>query len=37
VKDWTPVRVALIGTAVAVALLLATLFVVRTMRRRQRL
>jgi membrane-anchored mycosin MYCP len=36
VKDWTPVRVALIGTAVAVALLLATLFVVRTTRRRQR-
>jgi membrane-anchored mycosin MYCP len=37
VKDWAPVRVALIGTAVAVALLLATLFVVRTTRRRQRL
>lgn len=33
VKDWTPVRVALIGTAVGVALLVATLFVVRTVRR----
>lgn len=33
VKDWAPVRVALIGTAVAVALLLTTLFVVRTVRR----
>ena len=35
VKDWTPVRVALIGTVVAVALLLCTRFVVRA-RRRQR-
>jgi membrane-anchored mycosin MYCP len=35
VKDWTPVRVALIGTAVAVTLLLVTLFVVRTVRRDQ--
>jgi membrane-anchored mycosin MYCP len=33
VKDWTPIRVALIGTVVAVALLLTTLFVVRTVRR----
>jgi membrane-anchored mycosin MYCP len=33
VKDWTPVRVALIGTGAAVALLLITLFVVRTIRR----
>jgi membrane-anchored mycosin MYCP len=35
-KDWTPTRVALIGTGAAVALLLATLFVVRTSRRRHR-
>lgn len=34
VKDWTPVRVALIGTAIGAALLLTTLFVVRTIRRR---
>lgn len=34
VKDWTPFRVALIGTVVAVVLLLTTLFVVRTVRRR---
>ena len=34
VKDWTPVRVALIGTVAALALLLTTLFVVRTVRRR---
>jgi membrane-anchored mycosin MYCP len=34
VKDWTPVRVALIGTVAAIALLLTTLFVVRTVRRR---
>lgn len=34
-KDWTPMRVALIGTAVAVVLLLTTLFVVRTVRRRR--
>ncbi|HEX5405882.1 MAG TPA: type VII secretion-associated serine protease mycosin [Pseudonocardiaceae bacterium] len=33
VRDWTPVRVALIGTAVAVALLLCTRFVVRARRR----
>ncbi len=33
-KDWTPVRVALIGTAVATTLLLTTLLVVRTVRRR---
>ncbi len=32
-KDWTPARVALIGTVVAVALLLTTLFVVRTVQR----
>jgi membrane-anchored mycosin MYCP len=32
VKNWTPVRVALIGTLIAVALLLVTLFVVRTVR-----
>jgi membrane-anchored mycosin MYCP len=32
-KDWAPVRVALIGTAAGVALLLGTLFVVRTVRR----
>ena len=35
VKDWTPARVALIGTVTAVTLLLVTLFVVRTIRRRQ--
>jgi len=35
-KNWTPVRVALIGTVAAVTLLLGTLFVVRTMRRRNR-
>jgi membrane-anchored mycosin MYCP len=35
-KDWTAARVALIGTAVAVCLFLATLFVVRTTRRRRR-
>lgn len=34
VKDWTPVRVAMIGTAAGVVLLLGTLFVVRTVRRR---
>jgi membrane-anchored mycosin MYCP len=34
VKDWAPMRVALIGTVSAVALLLGTLFVVRTIRRR---
>ena len=34
VKDWTPVRVALIGTVAATAALLTTLFVVRTVRRR---
>jgi membrane-anchored mycosin MYCP len=34
-RDWTPVRVALIGTVAAVALLLGTLFVVRTQRRRK--
>jgi membrane-anchored mycosin MYCP len=33
VKNWTPVRVALIGTVSAIALLLVTLFVVRTVRR----
>lgn len=33
VRDWTPMRVALIGTAAAVFLLLATLFVVRSVRR----
>ncbi|HEY0808125.1 MAG TPA: type VII secretion-associated serine protease mycosin [Pseudonocardiaceae bacterium] len=33
--DWTPMRVALIGTVAAVALLLGTLFVVRTTRRRR--
>jgi membrane-anchored mycosin MYCP len=36
VKDWAPMRVALIGTVSAIALLLGTLFVVRTVRRRQR-
>ncbi|HEY3607450.1 MAG TPA: type VII secretion-associated serine protease mycosin [Pseudonocardiaceae bacterium] len=35
VKDWGPMRVALIGTVSAVALLLGTLFVVRTVRRRR--
>lgn len=34
VRDWRPMRVALIGTAGAVTLLLVTLFVVRTLRRR---
>ncbi len=34
VKDWTPVRVALIGTAAGVVLLVGTLFVVRSRRRR---
>lgn len=34
VKDWTPIRVALIGTAAGATLLLVTLFVVRTVRRR---
>jgi membrane-anchored mycosin MYCP len=33
VKDWTPIRVALIGTGGGVALLLVTLFVVRSLRR----
>jgi membrane-anchored mycosin MYCP len=33
VRDWTPVRVALIGTVAAVALLLCTRFVVRARRR----
>jgi membrane-anchored mycosin MYCP len=33
VKDWTPMRVAVIGTVVGIALLLGTLFVVRTVRR----
>jgi membrane-anchored mycosin MYCP len=33
-KDWAPMRVALIGTVSAIALLLGTLFVVRTARRR---
>lgn len=32
VKDWAPMRVALIGTGSAVTLLLVTLFVVRTVR-----
>jgi membrane-anchored mycosin MYCP len=36
VKDWVPMRVALIGTVSAIALLLGTLFVVRTIRRRNR-
>ncbi|HEX5405883.1 MAG TPA: type VII secretion-associated serine protease mycosin [Pseudonocardiaceae bacterium] len=35
VQDWAPVRVALIGTAVAMALLFGTVFVVRTVRRRR--
>jgi membrane-anchored mycosin MYCP len=34
-KDWTPAKVALTGTAAAVALLLITLFIVRTIRRNQ--
>ncbi len=34
-KNWAPMRVALIGTVAAIALLLSTLFVVRTVRRRQ--
>lgn len=34
VKDWTPVRVAMIGTAGGLVLLLGTLFVVRSRRRR---
>jgi membrane-anchored mycosin MYCP len=34
-KDWTAARVALIGAAAAVALLLTTLFVVRTIQRRR--
>ncbi|HKN98859.1 MAG TPA: type VII secretion-associated serine protease mycosin [Pseudonocardiaceae bacterium] len=34
-KDWTPVRVALAGSGVAVALLLVTYFAVRTVRRRR--
>ncbi|HEX4705652.1 MAG TPA: type VII secretion-associated serine protease mycosin [Pseudonocardiaceae bacterium] len=33
-KDWVPVRVALIGTVGGIVLLLGTLFVVRTVRRR---
>jgi membrane-anchored mycosin MYCP len=33
-KDWTPIRVALIASVVALALLLSTLFVVRTVRRK---
>ncbi len=33
VKDWTPMRVAMIGTVVGIAVLLGTLFVVRTVRR----
>lgn len=36
VKDWTPTRVALIGTAVALFLFLGTLFVVGTVRRKRR-
>jgi membrane-anchored mycosin MYCP len=32
VKDWTPTRVAVIGTVVGIALLLGTLFAVRTVR-----
>jgi membrane-anchored mycosin MYCP len=36
VKNWTPMRVALIGTVASIALLLSTLFVVRTVRRRAR-
>jgi membrane-anchored mycosin MYCP len=35
VKDWTPMRVALIGTVVGVALLLVTLFVTRSVRRKR--
>jgi membrane-anchored mycosin MYCP len=33
-KNWAPVRVALIGTVAGIVLLLGTLFVVRTIRRR---
>jgi membrane-anchored mycosin MYCP len=33
VKDWTPMRVAMIGTVAGIAVLLGTLFVVRTVRR----
>jgi membrane-anchored mycosin MYCP len=33
VKDWTPMRVAMIGTVVGLALLVGTVFVVRTVRR----
>jgi membrane-anchored mycosin MYCP len=33
VKDWAPMRVALIGTVAGIAVLLGTLFVVRTVRR----
>jgi membrane-anchored mycosin MYCP len=33
VKDWTPIRVAVIGAVVGIALLFGTLFVVRTVRR----
>jgi membrane-anchored mycosin MYCP len=33
-KDWTPIRVALIGTAGAIVVFLITLFVVRTVRRK---
>lgn len=33
VRDWTPVRVALIASVAALALLLSTLFVMRTVRR----
>lgn len=36
VKDWTPTRVALIGTAVALFLFIGTLFVVGTVRRNRR-
>jgi membrane-anchored mycosin MYCP len=32
VKDWTPMRVAVIGAVAGIALLLATLFAVRTVR-----
>jgi membrane-anchored mycosin MYCP len=37
VKDWTPVRVAVIAAAVALTLLLSTLFVVRTVRRNRQM
>jgi membrane-anchored mycosin MYCP len=33
VKDWAPMRVAMIGTVIGIAVLLGTLFVVRTVRR----